>query len=300
MEITLLALKYFQKTAQLQHLSKAAAQLHVAQPSLSRTIHALEEELGVPLFDRQGRNIVLNRYGEIVLKYADRVLLSVDGMRQELETARENESSTVTLSLYAASKIIPSLLTDFRKEHPHISFQILQQDTATAEGSRADLSLFSSITPIENGHSVILLEEEIVLAMPETDPRASQDSVPLASFADAEFIGLQQGKSLRTIMDFYCRMAGFTPRINLECDSPGTVREFIRAGLGISFVPRITWHGVTDEKVALVPISSPRCRRYIGLSWDEHAYLSPSAVLLRDFLIAHFVDYAVRAAYMGR
>ena len=296
MEISLLALSYFQKTARLQHLSKAADKLHIAQPSLSRTIHALELELGVSLFDRNGRNIELNKYGEIVLKYADRILTSINGMRRELNETKQHEETTVTLSLYAASKIVPSLLTAFRQDHPNVRFQIIQQTEVSPGTSNADLSLFSSIMPITNKQSVTLLEEEIVLAMPESDPRASLHSVPLSSFADDDFISLQSGKSLRTIMDAYCQIAGFVPKINLECDSPSTVREFIRAGLGVSFVPRITWHGVADEKVALVPISSPQCRRYIGLSWNEHSYLSPAAQALRDYLVNNFAAYAICAA----
>ena len=67
MKLTLLALSYFQKTAELQHLTKAAEALHISQPSLSHTIKVLETELGVPLFSRSGRNIVLTRYGEILL-----------------------------------------------------------------------------------------------------------------------------------------------------------------------------------------------------------------------------------------
>lgn len=292
MEISFSALSYFRKTARLQHLSKAAAELHIAQPSLSRTIRALEEELGVPLFDHKGRNIVLNRYGEILLKYADRILLAQEALRQELSAVRDQDVSTVTLSLYAASKIVPSLLTAFRRQYPQIRLQILQQDAANSGTARANLSLFSSITPVENSHSVTLLEEEITLALPESDPRAKLPSVSLDAFANDDFISLQPGKSLRTIMDTYCQMAGFVPNIHLECDSPNTVREFIQAGLGVSFVPRITWKSVAGEKVALVPISTPKCHRYIGLSWEEDGYLSPAAEKLRDFLIANFEPYA--------
>ena len=158
MEITFLTLTYFQKVARLEHLSQAAEELHIAQPSLSRTIRNLETELGVPLFDHQGRNIVLNGYGRILLKYVDRILLSLDSARHELAEASQAENTTVSLSIYAASKIIPSLLSAFRQEHPHIRFQILQQDPSLEQPHRADLNLFSSIYPVDNDHTVTLLE----------------------------------------------------------------------------------------------------------------------------------------------
>lgn len=294
MEISLLALRYFQKTARLQHLSRAAEELRIVQPALSRMIHSLEEEMGVSFFDRKGRNIVLNDYGKIFLKYTDQILLAMESARQELKDKHDKDHATVTLSLFAASKIIPALLTDFQKENPNIRLQIFQQGVFSDDAMEADLSLFSSITPVNNDHSVTLLEEELFLALPASDPRASVQEAKLADFADSGFISLQQGKNLRTITDFYCQMAGFTPSICLECDSPGTVREFIQAGFGVSFVPGVTWCGVADEKVALVPISSPRCRRYIGLSWKEQAYLSDATLTLRDYLVSNFAAYAVR------
>ena len=296
MEITFLTLTYFQKVARLEHLSQAAEELHIAQPSLSRTIRNLETELGVPLFDHQGRNIVLNGYGRILLKYVDRILLSLDSARHELAEASQAENTTVSLSIYAASKIIPSLLSAFRQEHPHIRVQILQQDPSLEQPHRADLNLFSSIYPVDNDHTVTLLEEEIVLAIPKSDPRAKAEALPLSDFSEDDFISLQPGKSLRTITDSYCSSAGFVPHINLECDSPSTVRDFIRAGLSISFVPCVTWSSVNDAHIALVHISAPKCRRYIGLSWNPDAYLSPVAAQVRDYLIAHFAQYSQAAA----
>ena len=71
-------------------------------------------------------------------------------------------------------------------------------------------------------------------------------------------------------------MAGFDPNVVLESDSPETVRELIRAGIGISFIPILTWQDMEDEHIALVPISTPHCRRYINLSWRESSYLSPA------------------------
>lgn len=296
MEVTFLSLSYFQKIARTEHLGQAAAELHVAQPSLSRTIRNLESELGVPLFDHRGRNIVLNTYGKILLKYVDRIFLNLEGARQEILDTAQMGGSIVSLSIYAASKVIPSLLSAFRQEHPHIRFEIFQQDPSSGNSHTADLNLFSSIHPMDNEHTVTLLEEEIVLAIPKSDPRAQAESLPLSAFAGDDFISLQPGKSLRTITDAFCSSAGFIPHINLECDSPSTVRDFIRAGLGISFVPCVTWSGVNDAHIALVHISAPRCRRYIGLSWNADAYLSPSAMMVRDFFVAHFAEYSRAAA----
>lgn len=298
MKPTLLALSYFQKTAEKQHLTRVAEELHISQPSLSRTIKTLENDLGIPLFERSGRNIVLTRYGEILLRHTERIMDELHSAEREIEEMKGAQQTTVSFSLFAASKLIPGFLMGFRHLHPHVHLEILQQkiDHTKKQGNGVDLSLFSSINPMENEFCTTLMEEEILLAMPDTDSRARLPSVKLKDFAEAGFILLQTGKSLRAITDVYCHAAGFTPRVSLESDSPDTVREFIRAGLGISFVPKITWHGVSSSHVALVPISTPICRRSIILSWRADINESPSAVLLRDYIIQNFARYAYAQA----
>ena len=292
--MTLQQLRYIIAIVQAGSLNMAARALFISQPSLSHTIKVLETELGVPLFSRSGRNIVLTKYGEILLRHTNRIMQELHGAQKELADTKEAQKLTVTIYLFAASMIIPSFLTRFRQEHPDIRFEILQQHNKPGQQSQnhVDLFLSSSINPIENDHSVTLLKEDIMLAMPDTDPHARKSSVNLDEFEKAGFISLEAGASLRTITDFYCRMAGFIPHVVLESDSPMTVREFIRAGLGVSFAPRITWHGVGGDHVALVPIASPNCQRYISLSWKKGEKLSPPAEMLKKYIIDNFSDFA--------
>jgi LysR family transcriptional activator of glutamate synthase operon len=299
MAITISELLYFQKTAELESITKAGEELHISQPSLSRSIHALESDLGVRLFERAGRNIVLNDYGRIVKRYADHIVSQLDSMQKELSETKDRVSHTVSISLAAASTFLPGLLGLFHQTHPEIRFEIHQ-----AENSRSpldimdyDLHLFSSTVPVENACTVTLLKEKLLLALPKTDERSSRKTVRLDEFAEDDFIALQKGKGLRNITDEYCRMADFTPRVVLESDSPYTVREFIKAGIGISFVPEYTWFEVReDNTIALLPVSSPECIRYICLTWNPAGYLSTPADAFRLFLIHHFKEYALEKA----
>lgn len=284
-------LEYFVCAAQAQHITRAAAQLRVAQPSLSRTIAHLESELGVPLFDRVGKNIVLNGYGQIVLRHALRVLQEVEDIRDELADARDQNARTVTISMFAASKLLPQLVMGFKKEYPSIRLRIVQGDAAPRG---CDITLSSSLQPCTGACEVTLIEEEIFLALPEDNPLAAGPDIDLRQAAGQEFICLQKGKSLRTITDFYCRMAGFEPTVVMESDSPETVRELIGAGVGISFIPGVTWGGMATDRIAVLPIRFPSCRRYINLSWRQ-GYLSGAAILFRDY-VRHFFEKSPSAA----
>lgn len=298
MRVTLLALTYFQKTAELQHLTHAADELRISQPSLSHTIKMLEMELGIPLFRRSGRNIVLTEYGEILLHHTNRIMSELKKAKKELERAKEAQDMTVTISIFAASMVIPAFLTEFKKENPGILFEIIQQreQQDMTHHPHIDLYLSSSIKPMDTANSVTLLKEEILLAMPDSNPFARHQSVKLSEFEKADFITLQQGVALRNITDYYCQMAGFTPHVILESDNPSTVREFIKAGLGVSFAPKITWYGVSCDHVALVPISSPSCQRYISLSWDKEDKLAAPARKLKEYFINNFKTFAEKYA----
>lgn len=92
MKFTLMVLRYFQKVAELQHVTRAAEALHVAQPSVSRVIKSMEQELNVPLFERRGRNIILTSYGEVFLRHVDRILKEADAAKKR--TGRSQGTGT--------------------------------------------------------------------------------------------------------------------------------------------------------------------------------------------------------------
>lgn len=287
-------LTYFKRVAELQHITRAAEELRVAQPSLSRTIAGLEAELGVKLFVRAGKSIRLNRSGEILLQHTNRILRELQEIREDLAAERGEENRTVTISLYAASKLLPQLVTAFKAEYPSIRLQIIQQDLSKSGEEDWDISIFSSMQPHGGENEVVLIEEELLLALPEESPLARRESLDLREVSRMEFICLHKGKSLRTITDMYCQMAGFEPTVILECDSPETVRELICAGMGISFVPSITWRGMDTSSIVLCPLSFPNCKRYINLGWRRDGRLSPAAVLFRDFVRDYFAELGGR------
>lgn len=297
MAITISELEYFLKTAELESITKAAEALHLTQPSLSRSISSLETDLGVKLFDRVGRNVSLNHYGQIVRTYADRIIIQLKAMENELNDATAKETRTISITMSSASAVLPILISQFNQTSYDTNFEV-KQHTATPDFNNftTDFNFFSTKAPIDNDHTVTLLKEELLLAIPSSFPQAKQKSVNLADFSNHGFITLQKGKDLRSISDHYCEQAGFIPSIFLESDSPFTIREFINAGIGVAFVPEISWYQVCGPNIALMPIHSPKCHRYIHLSWNASGYLSKQAIRFRDFLINHFEEYAIANA----
>ena len=286
--IALRSLLCFKKVAEYQNITHAAAELQMTQSALSRTIAVLEEELGLKLFDRKGKKIVLNPSGVIMLRHTNNILRKLEDVRGELANQEVEGNQTVTISLFAASKLIPQLVSSFKAEYPSIRLQIVQHDLWDQGEAERDITKFSSAQTDTEKNQRVLMEEELLLALPENSLLANRRELHLSDVAEMEFICLHKGKSLRTITDLYCQMANFSPKVIMESDSPETVRELICAGIGISFVPSITWRGMDTQNIVLRHISSPDCRRYINLSWRDIGHLSPAALVFRDFVQDYF------------
>ena len=279
-------LKQFQVDAKYENLTKAAEELFISQPALSKTIRNLEKEFNAPLFDHVGKHIVLNENGKTVLKYSMNIFTELDNLSREIDEKNQRADRTITLSVLAASQLLPDLLGSFRKKDNTVSFQIHH---SKGDASDYDLSLMADATPINNNHTITLIKEEILVAVPEdaTYISASEDSVSLASLAGHPFISLEAGMGLTTVMNRYCSEAGFEPNVVLRSDNPATLRSMISLGLGIAFVPSMTWSG-SLRGVRLLHIRDLECARYLILTWPENRYLSPAAEELKKFIITFF------------
>lgn len=202
MKLNFTSLQYFQKTAELEHLTKAAEELHIAQPALSRIIRGLEQELEVTLFEHQGRNIRLTRDGHILLKHAQNFLKEFDEMQQEFKDSRDLAQSTVKLAIFSAIQMIPNFLMQFKKEHPTAILEILRPDSQQA-AAKLDLSLYADLSMIDNDHTVSLFRESLVMILPKNDRHADLPYVSLSDYAEANFIAAPKGFMLRGALEAF-------------------------------------------------------------------------------------------------
>lgn len=256
----LLQLHYFLTAASCQHMTRAAESLHIAQPALSQAISRLENELGLTLFDRKGRGIVLNESGELLQQKLTPLLASLDSLPQQLMDAKETAAHTIRLSLLAASSVITSHIIAYRILHPEIKFRLCQN----TENENYDIRISTThcSSPLSPAQS-ILCTEAFYLAVPVNSQFAQLNTVILSDTFSEEYISLSSSHPVRAICDRFCQEAGFSPNIIYESDNPETVRNAITAGLGIGFWPACTWGPLSEKQVRLIPVSSPSCRRNI-------------------------------------
>lgn len=287
MAMELLQLKYFQKVAHLEHMTKAAQELCVAQPSLSKTIKLLEQELGTPLFDRNGKYIKLNSYGRAYLRKIDMALALLEDGKRELEDMKNREFKTINLTFLAASPLIPDILSSFSEKYPNVKFN-LRQNLPPYLSHDFDLCISCLPLRLEGINSTPLITEKFFLAVPYNHPLAKRTGIKLEEVSRENFISLKPGNAIREITDNFCQLAGFTPRVIFESDNPATVRGLISAGQGVGFIPAVSWCYTKSSPVRLLEIEEPLCNRTLGISLIEQHYHSDVVLLFHQFTIDYF------------
>jgi DNA-binding transcriptional LysR family regulator len=287
----LLQLHYFRTVARLEHVTRAAEELRVAQPALSKTIARLEAELGVPLFDRRGRRVALNTCGRAFLRHVERVFAEVEEGRQELADLAGLARGTVTVAA-TTLRLLPDLLGAFRDRYPGVNFRLSQASTTEMQAwlVSGEIDLCLASVPITGPalRSVALFTEEILLAVPPRHRLAGRGRIPLSEVAAEPFISAKRGYWSRDLTDEACRQAGFIPDIICEGDEPGALRSLVAAGLGVAFLPLTSRRAGAGPKVAWLHITEPVCQRTVSLVWREDRYLSAAARRFQQFAVEYF------------
>lgn len=285
-------LEYFQTVARVQHMTRAAEILSISQPALSRSIARLEAELGVPLFERQGRSIILNRYGRLFLKRVNRIIKEFNEGKQELKDLLDPGYGVVSLGFLhtLGPEVIPNLIGAFRTRYPKVKFQLNQNNSYSLikqiELGEFDLCL---ITPPETKLEiqwVKLWSEELFVIVPAGHPLENRESIMLTELADESFIFVKKGNALRQITDQVCQEAEIDPKIVFEGEELHTIAGLVASGLGVSLIPDIK--DLDPNKIARIRVRWPKCERAIGIAWVEERYLSPSVKQFKDFVIDYF------------
>ena len=292
--MNLTELTYFNEVANTSHFTKAAENLNVSQPALSRTIKHLEKELKVPLFIKKGRNVTLSNYGEALYKHSQSILDEIKGISSEINDLKEVTNNTVSILVNSASSQMRKLLVDFQKANKNVNLKVTQLDKTEYKDKKKefDLIIHSSTHFIPSNNQKDLLEEHLMLSIPKTHKLSKKSSVDLRDIANENLISLSENKDLREINDYYCTLAGFKPKFCFENNSPYVIKEYIKTGLGFAIIPSITWKEIkSNEKIKLVNIHNPNCKRYIILEWKKGGYMSKVATSLKDYIIKKFKKY---------
>jgi LysR family transcriptional regulator, transcription activator of glutamate synthase operon len=241
--VELRQLVYFEAVVRCGGFSRAAEQLHIAQPAVSAQVRRLEVELGTPLLERTTRRVALTEAGELLLARARSVLEQINGARADLAELAAVLRGHVRIgaTLVLGSVDLPGSLAEFRRRYPGVTFALraglIAELLRGLDAGELDIVLGPLHPELVAGyHARPLVEESLVLVTPPGREPPGAGPARLADVRDEPFVCLRAGSGLHTILVEAAAAEGFTPRIELETHSPASIRELVAAGLGVALL----------------------------------------------------------------
>jgi DNA-binding transcriptional LysR family regulator len=287
-------LRYFLAVAETRHFTQAADLVGVAQPTLSKQVHTLEESLGAPLFERIRGDVTLTAAGETLLPLARRMIADAEAARDAVQDLVGLRRGDVRLGATPSlcSSLVPEVLRTFRSAHPEIRLYV-------TEGSSQDLiadllahSLDLALI-VQPGQGVdpalraepILRESLVVASVASAPPPTISRHLSLTELQHTPLVMFRPGYDLRDVTLEACRRAGFAPRFAVEGGEMDAVLAFVEAGLGVAVVPSMVL--ANRPLLRSTPLASPGLQRTIALAHRRRSVLPHAAAALRETLLDH-------------
>ncbi len=287
-------LRTFRVVAQQRSYSRAAQLLYLSQPGVSLQVRALEQSIGMPLFERSGRQLRLTEAGTALLDYADRILSLVDESQQALEELGNARRGIVRVaaSTTAGIYIVPRALGGFHHQNPGVRLTLdVVNRFSVAERLLRDEVDVAVMGLIEDAHDLQVepfLPNELVVIAPPRHPLARRKVVTVADLANETLLLREQGSGTRTDIERMFAKGQLSMKLGMELRSSGAIKQAVAADLGIAIIPL---HAIELEllakRVVTLNVEGFPIRRDWSIARRAGRRLSAAANALWDYLLLY-------------
>ncbi|MFT8749338.1 LysR family transcriptional regulator [Liquorilactobacillus nagelii] len=283
--IRLLQLRYFTITAELQNITQSAKKLHISQPSLSRTIIELEKELNCNLFIRNSRSIILSEKGKHFYRKVKSSLNILDTAVQEVQTSQSPFEKVISLRCEKSSQIIPAVMQNLKQRLPNVDIQLVQRGFEDDWLDHCDFEF--STQKIKNNKNILLLKEEIFLAVSLESDLATHDFVELTDLKEQKII-MSQPNPLRSIIENFFAKNNITLRPRFVTSDITTQHQLAKSNFGVCFVPQYTWLYSDFSDTILMHLGPQKLFRNIYLSFPPSKANKKFHAQVMELIIRYF------------
>lgn len=290
-------LNYFVALARLEHYTKAAEEIGISQPTLSHAIAGLEEELGVKLFRKQGRNVVLTKYGRFFLGYVEESMNVLElGVSKTKGMAGQTKGVIDLAYIYTlGSEFVPRLVGDFLRSHEELETEFhftVGNTSELIQGLKDEKYDIAFCSMMENEPEVSFTPvgiQNLVVVIPKQHPLSGRGEVDLEEAALYPQIYFTQGSGLRPVVDRLFEMAKIRPQIAYEIEEDGAMAGLVAQNFGIAVMPDIPL--LKNMNVEVLKLRSPRYQRYIYMALSKENYQTPIVEKFAEYVKALYGKY---------
>ncbi len=283
----LLQLQYFCNAAETENFSKTARNYNVPTSNISQSIRRLEAELNTTLFDRSSNKIFLNEQGKLLYSNVKAALMLIHDAKTKL-CDNEKISGEIKILAETNRRIVTKAIERFQKSYSDVVFFINHSSEDTTD--KYDLIITDKLLEKKNFAKHLLIVDNLLIAMKKDNPLVKNSEISVKDLENEKFITMNNKSGLYKLTNEICRSEGFTPNIVIQSDDPNYIRKYIEMGLGVSFVPSLSWKGTFSENVECRQVFN--IKRYTFAYLNTQKYISKSILSFLDTLLDVAREYS--------
>lgn len=285
--MTLRHMKIFLAVYQTQHITKAARQLCMTQPAVTRTIQEIEAYYGVRLFERINHKLYITETGTMFYTYAVHIVDSFDQMEKGLRNWDQLGILRVGTTIALGTDLLPKVLVRFQQTHPSLQIRSVVSNGAALQQSllnnELDFAVIEGSVGQEELTHRVIAPDRLVLILPPGDPRSKQEHLKLMDLTQDSFLLRDKGSVGRAFLEQVFALHKLPLQPVMESVSPQAIIQAVHLGLGISFLPeRLVAEAIQAGVVATKELDDESFQRENYIVWHKHKFLTASAKALMD------------------
>jgi DNA-binding transcriptional LysR family regulator len=276
-------MQYVLELARFNSFTKAAEALHITQPTLSKMIISLEEELGLKLFSRMGKRVELTDAGKVIQAQAQNIAESFTNLTSELNDLTNLKKGHIRIGLppMAGSSFFPSVMSKFRERYPELTIQMVEEGSKRLQIEVANGNLDMGIVQLPTNENMfdshVIVKENLKLIVHPSHRLADRGEASLAELADESFILFHEDFALHDQIIGECIHAGFHPHVLYKSSQWDFIREMVAANLGIALLPETICNKLNPAHVRSLSLLQPSIPWHLAMIWRKKSYLSFAA-----------------------
>ncbi|MBP2631542.1 MAG: transcriptional regulator, LysR family [Firmicutes bacterium] len=276
----ILHLTYFIEVARQKSFTKASQLLHVSQPSISKVIKTLENELDVTLFERLGREIELTDVGHAVFKRAQSVVSEFHDLSNEIHDVVNIKHGEITIGLppMVGSRFFPSIIGEFKKTYPQVMLKLIEVGSKQVEldvkNGLLDIGVMALPLIDKDIESFTFVKEELKVVLRRDHPLATSKKLSLDKLRDEDFILYSNDFSLNDLIYKECQKNNFSPTFVCQSSQWDFIAETVNAGLGIALLPETICKELDPKRLLSIPLYNALIPWNLAIIWKKNKYQS--------------------------
>lgn len=299
MHVSLRQLRVFEAVARHNSYTRAAEELHLSQPAVSMQVRQLEDEIGLPLFERLGKQVVVTEAGRELFHYSRAIGQSLREMEEVLESLKGVSRGSLRIAVASTvNYFAPRLMAIFQQRHPGIGLRLdvtnRESLVQMLDSNSVDLVLMGVPPRHVEVESEAFMDNPLVVIAPPDHPLAGERAISLARLAEEVFVMREEGSGTRQAMERFFSERGQTIRHGMQMTRNEAVKQAVRSGLGLSVVSLHTIElELETRRLVTLDVEGFPDRRQWYLVYRRGKRLSPAAGAFREFVLTEAARIAL-------